>query len=250
MAFEIDATIKQGWVDFFARTPRFDVFHQEERYRKILRTNVISAIVSFSLALVVLVAVLVYGRVFTIVIGAVLALMLAIYGIMSLRKRLSLLRQSAGQPGLAFGVSTEGIHTPVLPTIPWSDVLAVFVMDESRHVDYALSLKGMKGLTARYARANGRGARHINVVLPEGAALRQQVRPPEYAKVVELWSHFENPKFGVLSYTLDPTVDIEQVRQISMATAVLAEQNGVTTTLSEGAADFIEHMGNISKIFD
>lgn len=245
-----DDALRQGWRDFFARGERFDVRYDADRWHAIMRHAATTATVYVVLAVAVLGLVVWRGRFATSVLGSILALGLVVFALVALHKRADLRRQSGGEPGLALGVSAEGVHTPIVGTVPWSDVLAVFFIDEHVRVGQARRQKGLKGIAARQAEKNGAGAVFCNLVMPDGKGLRQRIPTRGRRRVVQTWAHHGAPDFGVISFTLDTALSSKDVATIGLAMSVAVRDRGIVFDVSPGAANFIEHMGRISNVFD
>ncbi|TWX38508.1 hypothetical protein ES689_07695 [Frigoribacterium sp. ACAM 257] len=245
----------QSWRDFFARGERYDVHYLPERWNAIVRRNVVTAVVTIDAA-VVLVAVLVWwGRLGPLVLGGVLAVVMAIYALMALRTRAMLMAQSGGVPGFTLGVSDEGLHTPVqgIGTIAWSEVLGVFLVDDHKKVDALRASRGLQGAAARFAAKNGSNSVSANVVLPDGKALRRRIARRSHRGVVQTWAHHDGPQFGVISFALESATDTSDpsaMPRLGLALTVQCEGRGIPTRLDDDATRFAEHMMRISNVFD
>ena len=242
---------RQTWRDFYDRGERYDVHYLPERWNSIVRRNVVTAVAMIGGALLLVALLWWWGRVGPFVLGGVLALAMVVYALTALRTRHMLIAHSGGEPGLALGVSDEGLHTPVLGTLPWSEVIGVFLVDESRKVDAIRAQRGLQGAAARFAAKNGAGSAHVNVVLPDGKEVRRRIETRSWRRIVQTWAHHDGPMFGVVSFTLDQAVAPGDMTRLGMAIIVQCERRPqVDVSLTRGASTFAEYMMRKSKVFD
>jgi len=242
---------RQNWRDYFDRGERYDVPYLPERWNAIVRRNVVTAVVMIGAAVLLVALLWWWGRLGPFVLGGVLALVMVVYALMALHTRHMLIAHSGGEPGLALGVSDEGLHTPVLGTLPWSEVIGVFLIDESRKVDAVRAQRGLQGAAARFAAKNGAGSAHINVVLPDGKEVRRRIETRSWRRIVQTWAHHDAPMFGVVSFTLDQAVAPADMTRLGMAIIVQGERHPqVDVSLTRGASTFAEYMMRKSNVFD
>jgi hypothetical protein len=246
---------RQGWREFFAEGGRWEMRYSAARWAEIVRRNVVTAVVMIAAAVLLVALLWWWGRLGPFVLGGVLALVMVVYALMALHRRAMLLAQSGGEPGIVLGVSDQGVHTPVqgIGTVPWSEVLGVFIVDEHRKVDAIRALRGLQGAAARFAAKNGAECIHVNVVVTDGKAVRRRIARREHRRFVQTWAHHDGPQFGVLSFGIDSATDQSDpaaMPRLALALTVQCEDRGLPTRTDDDATRFAEHMMRISNVFD
>lgn len=250
-----DERRRQTWRDFFAGGRRYEVRYLPARWHDIVRRNVVTAALMIGLAVVLVAALWWWGRLGPFVLGSVLALVMVIYALTALHRRTMLMAQSGGEPGLALGVSDEGLHTPVqgVGTVPWPEVLGIFLVDAHAKADAMRAAKGLQGAAARFAAKNGADSVQINVVLSDGKAVRMRIPRRSHRRVVQTWAHHDGPQFGVISFSMDSATDQSDpsaMPRLGLALTVQCEDRGIPARLNDDATRFTEHMMRISNVFD
>jgi hypothetical protein len=246
---------RQGWRDFFAGGGHWEMRYSPERWAEIVRRNVVTAAVMIAGAVLLVALLWWWGRLGPLVLGGVLALVMVVYALTALHRRAMLLAQSGGEPGVVLGVSDRGVHTSVrgIGTVPWSEVLGAFIIDEHEKVDAIRASRGLQGAAARFAAKNGAECIHVNVVVVDGKAVRSRIARRGHRRFVQTWAHHDGPQFGVLSFGIDSATDQSDpatMSRLALALTVQCEDRGLPTRIDSDATRFAEHMMRISNVFD
>ena len=246
---------RQGWRDFFAGGGLWEMRYSPERWAEIVRRNVVTAVVMIAAAALLVALLWWWGRLGPLVLGGVLALAMVVYALMALHRRAMLLAQSGGEPGVVLGVSDHGVHTSVrgIGTVPWSDVLGAFIVDEHEKVDAIRARRGLQGAAARFAAKNGAECIHVNVIVSDGKAMKRRIAGRAHRRFVQTWAHHDGPQFGVLSFGIDSATDQSDpasMPRLALALTVQCEDRGLPTRIDSDATRFDEHMMRLSNVFD
>lgn len=244
----IDDATQQSWRAFFARDGRFNVHYDEERFQRIAARNLRDGVLLLVVVSAVLVAAIAWGRVGPIVLAALLFLVGGILGVVLLRRRLALLRPAGGQPGLLLGVSNAGLHTPLVPLIGWSDVRAVFAVDESERSGQRRAWPNLSGMAERWAAGNGSATRHLWFLLEDAPTLRSRVVDRRWATGFETFPNANGPVFAQYVLDLDTVLSPQDTDRITAAVLVQAQARGIHAVRSTGASDFAQYAGLLSGV--
>lgn len=244
----LDDATWQSWQQFFAQDGRFDVHYDADRFRTIARRNLRDAILLIAFVVVVLALVLLWGRVGPIVLGTLLFVVGGVLAIVLLRRRLSLLRPAGGVPGLLLGVSNSGLHTPLVPVIDWTDVRAVFAVDESARLAQKRGQRNVAGTAEQWAAGNGKATRHLWFLLEDAPALRARVADRRWAKGFETFTNVNGPAFAQYILDLDTVLSLDDAKKITAAVLVQAQARGIHAAESLGASDFAEYASMLSGV--
>ncbi|GGK94145.1 hypothetical protein JOE58_002362 [Curtobacterium luteum] len=244
----LDDATRDSWRAFFAQDGRFEVRYDAERFRRIAAKNLRDGVLLLVVVTAVLVAAVAWGRTGPIVLAALLFVVGAILGIVLLRRRLALLRPAGGQPGLLLGVSNIGLHTPLVPLVDWSEVRAVFAVDESARTARRLARPGLAGTAARWAAGNGGATRHLWFLLEDAPALRSRVVDQRWVRGFETFPNVDGPAFAQYVLDLDTVLSPRDTDRITAAVLVQAQARGIHAVESSGAADFAEYASLLSGV--
>lgn len=244
----LDDATRESWRSFFAQDGRFEVRYDAERFRRIAAKTLRDGVLLLVVVTAVLVAAVVWGRTGPIVLAALLFVVGAILGVVLLRRRLALLRPAGGQPGLLLGVSNVGLHTPLVPDIGWSEVRAVFAVDESARTARRRTRPGLAGMAERWAAGNGGAARHLWFLLEDAPALRSRVVDQRWVQGFETFPNVHGPAFAQYVLDLDTVLSPQDTDRITAAVLVQAQARGIHAVESVGASDFAEYASRLSGV--
>ena len=133
-------------------------------------------------------------------------------------------RQSAGVPGLAVGVSREGLTVPPLGLVRWGEVESVHLVDDGPRQDVARAHGPLLGRPwLRLTAWLGFSRVGLHVVVRRSGALRQAAVDRRWRSVVETWAQ----EVGMVRLWLTGVVDEGDVRRLHAALASLAPEVGV-----------------------
>ncbi|MFJ4295836.1 hypothetical protein [Curtobacterium sp. NPDC089689] len=244
----MDDATRQSWQTFFAQDGRFDVHYDEGRFRRIAAKNLREGVLLLVAVTAVLAGAVAWGRVGPIILASLLFLVGGILGAVLLRRRLALLRPAGGQPGLLLGVSNLGLHTPLVPLIDWSDVRAVFAVDESARMAQRRAQRTIAGASEQWAAGNGKAARHLWFLLEDAPALRSRVVDQRWAKGFDTLPNANGPQFAQYILDLDTVLSPQDTDRITAAVLVQAQARGIHAVESSGASDFAEYASMLSGV--
>lgn len=148
-----------------------------------------------------------------IIVAHGLTLVAAFYFFSVLRFRRNRMAQTLGDTSRGITVSDAGVDVPVLGTVAWQEIVAVFtVVDQDRADRYARS-RGIRGIAERWTQSVGSANHYLTIAVADGPGLRQRVDPPRYRRWVKLWARSGAPDFGAIqligdSYYTDADADL------------------------------------------
>ncbi|WP_186377090.1 hypothetical protein [Curtobacterium pusillum] len=244
----MDDATRTSWQNFFAQDQRYDVHYDEGQFRRIASKNLREGLLLLVGVTAVLVAVIAWGRTGPIILGALLFVVGGFLALVLLRRRLALLRPAGGQPGLLLGVSNLGLHTPLVPLIDWSDVRAVFAVDESSRAAQRRAQRNMAGAAEQWAAGNGKATRHLWFLLEDAPALRARVVDQRWVKGFETLTNANGPAFAQYVLDLNTVLSPGDTDRITAAVLVQAQARGIHAVESLGASDFAEYASMLSGV--
>lgn len=235
---------------------RVEVRFDTDRVRSSLRWSRWTLAVSLAAAgaaLFVVVTYLAAGNLFiSIVTGALLAA-LVLFGVLPLilSTRNEICRVAGDGTGIALGVSREGIHTDVLPTVPWCEVLAVQIIDidpDARaRAERRLKSWGVPGWGARIMRRSGFGFQRLRIVLPEYKPYQARVTDPARRKAIGWWSGGTADLMGTLEIPTDPLIAESERELVLDALWRFAREAGVDIRRHSSAASWMAHLQDVKQ---
>lgn len=226
----MDDATRESWRSFFAQDGRFEVHHDAERFRRIAARDLRGGVLLLVVTATVLVGAVAWGRTGPIVLAALLFVVGAILGIVLLR------------------VSNAGLHTPLVPQIGWTEVRAVFAVDESAQAARRRTRPGLAGAADRWAGGNGGATRHLWFLLEDAPALRSRVVDQRWVKGFDTFPNVHGPAFAQYVLGLDTVLSPRDTNRITAAVLVQAQARGIHAVESFGAADFAEYASMLSGV--
>lgn len=218
-----------AWLRWLDSAGGLDVPYDPVGYARQRRRTLLAGVALWGLvaAVVLLGVVVVVARAGTglLVVCVLMAVGLAILAwSLSTAHARDLRRQSAGVPGLAVGVSREGLTVPPLGLVRWGEVESVHLVDDGPRQDLARAHGPLLGRPwLRLMAWLGYSRVGLHVVVRRSGALRRAAADRRWRSVVETWAQ----EVGMVRLWLTGVVDEGDVRRLHAALASLAPEVGV-----------------------
>lgn len=153
-------------------------------------------------------------------------------------------------PNPSLGVSNVGLHFPTVPTLPWTDIAAIILMNQASLMAQASNGYILEqppvGNTSTVFRSDLAYISAMMIVTADGTKTQQQlVSNPAYADVVLVHPTPSGKRIGTIQTPLDPYVGPEQGVEYLFLLHLMARKHGVTMYHAES---YPKMMGTFNTI--
>ncbi|RWZ68313.1 hypothetical protein ELQ92_03590 [Labedella populi] len=238
------------WADAFARGDHYDALYDRSAAEGYLARNrlTVAALAGIGIVSALLCVVLVvFGGGFTrllVVLGVfgLVVMFLTLPTMMNVGRRLRHIRAGNG----VFGrVSLHGVDFALTGRIPWEEVSAVVVFDDTERVRRVRRIP-LIGRGVDISRRAGNGSKGLSFALPDGSAVQARIHDASQRGFVRLWGPTGDPaRHGDVSLLLDPLLDERGATSFTEAVVTAAILRGVPVLTPRSSADYIKTLGRL-----